>query len=225
MKEGGIPSYVYIIATLLIGVVFIGVLVVSQRGELNSREEELAELAVNIGADREQFVQDYQSSELRDAVQASDAEANDRGVAATPTVFVAGERVQTSEAEIRDAISAALEESDGPVLVEEFFDFQCPACGSFHTTALSIKNDFGDDIDFQVKPYFLPTFNREISEVYAYAWYAADLQGLGDEMEAEIYRYHLGDSRYNYDLAQSLLAGDDTMDVMEEGGGVEESLN
>ena len=208
MKEG-IPSYLYIVFTALVGAAFIVFLVWQQQGELDTREEDLVNLAEQIGADREQFIEDYQSDAIREDVEAQNLLGEETGVNATPTIVVDGEIVESNAlADIQARIDQKIEDDtvEKPVLVYEYFDFQCPACAQFHQTALQLEIAYDDsEVEFRQQAFFIPQFNQEVSEHYAYAFEAARLQGLGEEMEAEIFMYHHRDSRYDYDLVQSLI--------------------
>lgn len=51
-----------------------------------------------------------------------------------------------------------------PLLVEEFGDYECPACGAFHPIVNEIKEKYKDQIDFQFKHFPLITIHPRAYE-------------------------------------------------------------
>jgi thiol:disulfide interchange protein DsbA len=83
--------------------------------------------------------------------------------------------------EIRNG--SPLDSADGKVVVEEFFNYVCPACNLFEPRFAAWKA--------QLPPYakvaYIPAAFRADFEPYARAYYAADSLGLVDETHEDVY--------------------------------------
>jgi protein-disulfide isomerase len=71
------------------------------------------------------------------------------------------------------------------VTVEEFSDFQCPACGGFEPGLRRVMNDYGDRVQFIFRNYPLPM--HKYAFLAARAAEAAGVQGKFWEMHDLIY--------------------------------------
>jgi Na+:H+ antiporter, NhaA family len=73
-----------------------------------------------------------------------------------------------------------------PVTLEEFGDFQCPACGVYYPELKKIENEFGDNLRvvFRERPLIPP---HEHALLAAQAAEAAGLQGRFWEMHDKLY--------------------------------------
>lgn len=67
-----------------------------------------------------------------------------------------------------------------PVVLEEFSDFECPACGAYFPVLEQIKEDYGDKLDFQYKHFPLQNIHPNAYNA-ALAYEAAKDQGMADE--------------------------------------------
>lgn len=66
-----------------------------------------------------------------------------------------------------------------PITVEEFGDFQCPACGTFYPITENLKAEFGDKINFEFKHF--PLEGHDFAYDASVAAEAAREQGKFDE--------------------------------------------
>lgn len=154
-----IPNSVVLIFGVIVA---IGLLVAFASSLSGEKESWQVSYARELGLDIEQFQADLESEEVRARVEADVAEAENRGLNATPTVFVSGEQINFVAdfyTELKAAIDEAIPNQSEPVLVEEFADFQCPACGTFYTTANQIKEEYGDKIIFEYRHFPLTSIH------------------------------------------------------------------
>lgn len=78
-----------------------------EQGTAGRSDEEIIELARGIGLDSSRFEADVRAGTYRDWATANSRAAADRGVAGTPTVFVAGSQIELSLPALVEAIEAA----------------------------------------------------------------------------------------------------------------------
>jgi len=99
--------------------------------------------------------------------------------APTPTPDPAGEVKGAEPAHVRGNPNA-------PVTLEEFGDFQCPSCGSYHPELKKMEAEFGDKIHLTFREFpLVPTHQHALAA--ASAAEAAGLQGKFWEMHDLIY--------------------------------------
>lgn len=173
-------SRVIIIATILIGAIFLVVLIASQSGKLSRNEQMVVDLAVKLGLNKDQFVTDLKSEETKSKVdsQKNDVLARIGGTPSTPQIFINGVRpnLKTFD-ELESLLSAEVAEIgelEGKVIMEIFSDYNCSACYSLegYLNSLKVSNpDLFLKIDWQQKN--LPFLNPNTSQLYAQASEAA----------------------------------------------------
>jgi protein-disulfide isomerase len=76
---------------------------------------------------------------------------------------------------------------DAKVVLTEFGDFQCPACGSYEPIVKNITAHYGAQIKFEFKNFPLPMHGNAVAA--AIAAEAAGLQGKFWEMHDELYAH------------------------------------
>lgn len=85
-----------------------------------------------------------------------------------------------------EELIAADKQVELPVLFEEFGDFECPACGAYYPVLKSIKEEYGDKIDFKFVNYPLQTIHPNAFNA-SLAYEAAKDQGMGEEYHDALY--------------------------------------
>lgn len=83
-----------------------------------------------------------------------------KGVTTTPTDTTAPDAGPTKE-QLSSIPAVTAEDhirgnADAKVVMIEYSDYECPFCGRFHPTMLSLKEEFGDDIAWVYRHYPLP---------------------------------------------------------------------
>lgn len=78
---------------------------------------------------------------------------------------------------------APFEPEDGKIVVEEFFNYACPACADFEPLFSAWKAKLPDD----VKVTYIPAAFRQDFEQYARAYYAAEVFGLTQKTHTAVY--------------------------------------
>jgi thiol:disulfide interchange protein DsbA len=82
-----------------------------------------------------------------------------------------------------------LDPADGKVVVEEFFNYICPACNSFEPFFV----DWSGKLPSYVKVVHIPATFRPDFVAYARAYYAAEALGLADKTHRAVYQaIHVG---------------------------------
>jgi protein-disulfide isomerase len=185
-------TLIWVIITMILGFGFLGALLISKKDQPDRIQQQAIDVASTLGMDIEKFKVDMKSDAAKAEVDAQRADAVDRlskegaGVA-TPTVFVAGKYLDLSKFDLGTRIQEEIAVSDGkPVLVEEFFDYNCPHCYSYKSVINSIKvnEEFKDKIEVQEK--HLP-FLKDSSYTFAYAAEAARMQGKFEEFHDALF--------------------------------------
>lgn len=75
---------------------------------------------------------------------------------------------------------------DSKVVLIEYGDFQCPACGAFLPVVNQLKKEFGDRVAFVHRDFPLRSAHKH-AQISAQAAYAAKLQGKFWEMHDKLY--------------------------------------
>ena len=172
---------------ILIGSIVLGVLAIVGFAVLlddTSRPWEL-EYAEELGLDLDQFQADLENEDVIARVDADVEEADLRGVNATPSIFVNGEYMNFQfdiDSELRNKLEEELVKApEELVLVEEFADFQCPACGSAFPILEQIKIDYEGRAEVIFRHFPLESIHP-FARAAAIASEAAREQGKFDEM-------------------------------------------
>jgi protein-disulfide isomerase len=76
---------------------------------------------------------------------------------------------------------------DATVVLEEFGDFECPACAKFEPVWQSLESDYGKKIRFIFRHFPLPLHKRAL--LAAYASEAAGVQGKFWEMHDKLFEH------------------------------------
>lgn len=76
-----------------------------------------------------------------------------------------------------------LEPADGKVVVEEFFNYICPACNSFEPLFVA----WTEKLPAYVRVDHIPASFRPDFVQYAHAYYAAQILGVADETHQAVY--------------------------------------
>jgi protein-disulfide isomerase len=88
---------------------------------------------------------------------------------------------------------------NAPVTLEEFGDFQCPACGSYHPELKKIESEFGDRLRVVFREFPLVTLH-EHALLAAQSAEAAGMQGKFWEMHDKLY-----DTRADWEFKNDLV--------------------
>jgi thiol:disulfide interchange protein DsbA len=75
------------------------------------------------------------------------------------------------------------EHAEGQVVIEEFFNYICPACNAFEPSFVAWQQDLPD----YVKVVHVPAAFRQDFEPYARAYYAAETLGLTEKTHQAVY--------------------------------------
>lgn len=199
------PTMLIVLATIIVGVGFLGALIVSNRDEVKESSD-VVEIATNLGLDTDMFIQDYESQEISDLVEAQRVDALGRlgGNASTPSVFINGEiYIRTNEITTLETLSALVDEANQedsqttlPIVVEVFEDYNCSACAAYQKELFEIENTFDvTQVDLQKK--HLP-FLKETSTKYAKAAEAARKQGKFNEYNMEVFMKNFPNLDFSY---------------------------
>jgi protein-disulfide isomerase len=193
-KLGG-GSTIAIIATVIISVLFIGLLVYSKKDKLSKSEEEVLTFAKELGLDETKFVADFKSDLIKERVEEMRNEALDRlnNNPATPAIFIGEDKILLSAfSDFEDEIGKRLDILDQeklPLTIEVYFDYNCSACAGLEPYTYLAEEKFGEDIEIVRK--HLP-FLKESSFMYAYAAEAAKEQGKFHEMSRKLFEEVMG---------------------------------
>ncbi|WP_185958180.1 DsbA family protein [Fodinibius sediminis] len=88
---------------------------------------------------------------------------------------------QNSDTEAQSSASA---DSD-KLIITEYSDYQCPACGYFHPIVERLKQNMGDDIEFRMR--YFPLNSHRYAALAARAAEAARNQGKFYEMHSMLF--------------------------------------
>jgi protein-disulfide isomerase len=177
-----ITALIVIVSAILGGVLLAGLALTS--GDRTSKsEQEMIDLAVEVGVpDKDKFIADYNSDEIKDLVEAEKEEILSKlgGGAATPTVVIDGEALNSIplQDEFTSLVQAKVDANttEEPVSVEIYEDFNCPHCAEFFPITYMVEAKFTqEEAKFERKN--LPFLNQVTSFNYAYAAEAAKKQG------------------------------------------------
>lgn len=175
-------SLIMIIGSVVIGIALLVVFAISVKDQ--SREDWRLAYASELGLDLTKFTEDLNSSSIKAIVDKDISEGEQRGVNATPTFFVNGDLMQFQsdvKAELTAKINAELKKSK-KVTVEEFADFQCPACGDIFPIVQELKTTFKDKKVSWVFKQFPLTSIHPLAMDAAIASEAARAQNKFEEM-------------------------------------------
>ena len=75
---------------------------------------------------------------------------------------------------------------DSKIVLVEYADFQCPACGVYHPITKKLQEEFGDRVAFVHRDFPLRTVHRH-AQISSQAAYAANLQGKFWEMHDKLF--------------------------------------
>ncbi|MFS8130650.1 MAG: DsbA family protein [Candidatus Dojkabacteria bacterium] len=187
---------VLVILTIIGGIAILGVLVANKSNDIEAKYREVVDvfaLAKDLGLNTDQFKKDIDSQQVKDRVKNDLAEANTRlnGSVYTPAIFIDGSeyKLQTLS-DLKSHLTDLTASESKPILVEEFFDFNCPHCFEFEPYSLDIQNTFGDKINYEYRnsPFLKPS-----STTYAQAAEAARLQGKFDSFAQSLFNKIHGD--------------------------------
>lgn len=196
LKGASSTNTIILIAVVVLSILFLGLVIYSRQGTLTNQQARLADWAEDIGADRDQFINDFLSEEIAQVVTAQDQEYVERfgESKSTPTIILDGDRVSRDNLSgFVDLINAEIAETEAdpneelPVVLEDFSDFNCPHCADFDVIAFQLGEIFTEDqLSFQSKN--LAVINQTTSIDYAKAYESAKLQGFGSEMRRRIFQ-------------------------------------
>lgn len=175
---------ILVILTIVGGVGVLAFLVANKSSDIEAKYREVVDvfaLAKDVGLNAEQFKADIDSQTVKDKVKNDLAEANTRlnGSVYTPAIFIDGAeyKLQTL-GDLETKLTDLTKTSTKPILVEEFFDFNCPHCYEFEPYSLQIQQEFGEKVTYEYRnaPFLKPS-----STTYAQAAEAARKQGKYSE--------------------------------------------
>lgn len=187
---------ILVILTIVLGVGVLAILVANKSSDIEAKYREVVDvfaLARDLGLDMDKFKTDIDSQAVKDRVSNDKSEANTRlnGSIYTPAIFIDGAEYKLAtlsdlETHLDDVIKTATK----PVLVEEFFDFNCPHCYEFEPYSIEVQQKFGDKITYEYRnsPFLKPS-----STTYAQAAEAARKQGKFDEYSQSLFNKIHGD--------------------------------
>ncbi|MEO6729059.1 MAG: thioredoxin domain-containing protein [Candidatus Dojkabacteria bacterium] len=187
---------ILVILTILGGIGVLALLVANKSNDIEAKYREVVDvfaLAKDLGLDTTQFKTDIDSQEVKDKVKNDYAEINTRlnGSVYTPAIFIDGAeyKLQTLS-DLKDKLTEVTASATKPVLVEEFFDFNCPHCFEFEPYAIDIQQTFGDKINYEYRnaPFLKPS-----STTYSQAAEAARKQGKYDAYTQSLFNKIHGD--------------------------------
>ena len=187
---------ILVIGTILGGIAVLALLVANKSSDIEAKYREVVDvfaLAKDLGLNTDQFKTDIDSQAVKDKVKNDLAEANTRlnGSVYTPAIFIDGAeyKLQTLgdlETKLTDLTKTATK----PILVEEFFDFNCPHCFEFEPYSIQIQQEFGEKVTYEYRnaPFLKPS-----STTYAQAAEAARKQGKYEEYARSLFNKIHGD--------------------------------
>lgn len=77
------------------------------------------------------------------------------------------------------------EESDAPLTLVEYSDYQCPTCAYFHPIIEKLKEEYGDDLEVEYR--YFPLDSHQYAELAARAAEAARQQDEFDAMQDALF--------------------------------------
>lgn len=80
-----------------------------------------------------------------------------------------------------DSNRASAQESNAPLTLVEYSDYQCPTCAYFHPIIEQLKEEYGDDLEVEYR--YFPLNSHQYAEIAARAVEAARQQGEFDAMQ------------------------------------------
>jgi protein-disulfide isomerase len=89
--------------------------------------------------------------------------------------------VEPDDAPLETSVPA----DETPVVLEEYGDYQCPACGYYHNMVKKLKSEFGDQL--KVKFFHFPLQQHQYAALASRAAEAARNQGKFWEMHDKLY--------------------------------------
>lgn len=189
-----IPSAVWILGALAIGIVFLVVLIAGSSSKLNRTDQQMLDIAIKLEMDSEKFLSDFKSEEVKKAIESQISNINlltNNDARSTPLVMVNDKRVNVTTLEgVIDVLEgeAMLLESEEKIKLEIYSDFTCPYCAQlfeYLEEQSLLKPELFSKIDYS--KLNLPIIGGSISRIYAQAFEAAKLQEKGIEFARELY--------------------------------------
>ncbi len=187
---------ILVVLTILGGAALLGFAVASKSNDIESKYREVVDvfgLAKDLGLNADKFRVDIDSQAVKDKVKNDLAEANTRlnGGVYTPAIFIDGSeyKLQTLS-DLETQLDKLTQTETKPILVEEFFDFNCPHCFEFEPYSIQVQHKFGDKINYEYRnaPFLKPS-----STTYAQAAEAARMQGMYDQYAQSLFNKIHGD--------------------------------
>ncbi len=213
IKQIGIWAAVFIGTFLIIGGM-IYVSKKNESGASDSIKGVALEYAKSLNLDTTKFSSDYDSQELKNKIQEKITEGNKVPITYTPTFFINGIRIDNPRNvdDFKNTINQALKDGvvspsaegnvkitdyindadwvrgdkTSKVVVTEYSDFQCPACGAYYPMVEQINKELGDKIAFVYRHFPLVNIHQ-FAEPMARAAEAAGKQGKFWEMYSLIF--------------------------------------
>ncbi|MFC1649464.1 DsbA family protein [Patescibacteria group bacterium] len=131
----------------------------------NDLQDKFVEYAAELGLDETQFRSDTKRNDLETKVLSDLGEANSLGLNSTPTFFVNGEKVanpggydefkslieekisdeEVSEVEVKEN-DHTKGSPEAKVILVEYSDFQCPACGAYAAVLSRLSEEIPEDL-------------------------------------------------------------------------------
>lgn len=191
---------------IVISALFLGFIVLAQRGKLTSLETDMVDMAVEkAGVDRAQFENDIKSTEVVKEVNddiAYYSEVSNNDSQSTPSLFLQGERIQITDLPNLKLVVEDAVKKNGNKAVElvVFEDFQCPACASFFPIPFQLKAELKDKVKVIHKNLPLTDIHPK-AMMYARAVVAAGKQGKWYEFARAAFEKESGQ---NYEALDKL---------------------
>ena len=156
--------YIVVIGALVIGGYYYLARLSSQPSK--GAREKFVSYAEELNLDSGQFESDLDGGDLDGRINSGIAEGNADGVNATPTFILNGEKLQNPRSydDFRALINGVIIDSDNRISFEageedrvkgneeagvvliEYSDFQCPACGSYYPIVKALSEEFPEEL-------------------------------------------------------------------------------
>lgn len=177
-------------------------------GNTSSLQTTFDTFATEIGLDLDQFHTDMQSDAVKDKINNDLASANALNLNSTPSFILNGELLDSSafsnlEQFIKDGVANGssgdldvelnendhmLGNPDATVVLVEYGDYQCPACGAVHPVVNQLMENLGEDVTLVFRHFPLVNLHANALPA-AQAAEAAGMQGKFWEMHDKLYEH------------------------------------